>query len=273
LFINGDVILNFAVLGLANVSLSYLGWFKYMFVPSLLLMVIVYFLFILLFGINNKPFEFLPRNQDGEIKTGNSSKLSLNEKKVIVTSSVLIVLWITESLHGFASAYAAGITVIVLFLLRVLTLRDIKVINLSLVLYMTAAFSIGKVFTINGIAGVINEYIFRILPDMQSIFYYFIMALIIMILHFILGSNLTTLSIAIPTLINLPNSDPVMMALLAFSVVNIQYFLPLHNVTILIGAGKGYYSQRETIKMGACMFFIVLLYVPFVLVQWWRIVL
>ena len=272
LFINGDIIMSYAALGFAGTTLSYLGWLKYMFVPSFLLMVVMYFIFNLLFGIKKEQFELLEKKQDDKGIAESSSKLLPNEKKVIVTSAVLIILWITEGLHGIASAHVAGLIVIALFLLRVLSLPDLKVVNFSLMMYLTAAFSIGRVLSANGMAGVINSYVFRLLPDANSIFYYVVMALVIMVLHFILGSVFTTLSIVIPTLISLPGSDPIMMTLLAVSLVNTQCFMPFHHVTLLIGAGKGYYSQKETFKFGICMFFVMMLYIPFVLNQWWRIV-
>ena len=275
LFINGDIVLGNAAVAFAGTSLSYPGWIKYMFVPSFLMVIASYFIFIKLFGIKNEVFEFLPERDlsSPERKSGIPEKLLPNEKKVIVTSALLIVLWLTERLHGISAAHCAGIMVIVLFILGILKFSDLKTVNPSLILFITAAFAIGRVFSVNSVAETVNTRVFQILPDPQSIFYYMALALVVMILHIFIGGVAATMSVVVPTLAGLPGADPVTMALLAFSVINMQFFLPLHHMTILLGAGKGYYSQNETIRTGICFFFVMLIYVPFVLVQWWRIIL
>jgi sodium-dependent dicarboxylate transporter 2/3/5 len=54
--------------------------------------------------------------------------------------------------------------------------------------------------------------------------------------------------------------------------VSTHYLLPIHHVTVMIGAGKGYYSQRETLTFGLVLSLLVpaaaaLLYIP-----WWRVI-
>jgi di/tricarboxylate transporter len=271
LFINGDVVLNYASLGFAGASLSYTGWITYMFVPSLILMILAYLVFKGLFGISRTPFEFTPDREPENKAPEEAAKLSRDEKKVIISSAVLIALWLTESLHGIPAAYSAGIMVILFFILRLLHLRDLKSINPSLILFLTAAFSIGRVLSENGIASAVTGYVFNILPAEESPFFFPVVTIVIMALHFVLGSAVTTLSVVVPALTALTeNYTPAMTALLAFTVINMQYFLPMHHITVMIGAGKGYYSQRETLKTGVCFFFIMIFFVPWVLLPWWR---
>jgi di/tricarboxylate transporter len=273
LFINGDVSLNYAALGFAGVSLSYLEWITYMFVPSFLLMIASYFIIRVLFGITKDKFTVLPVPRNEEKAGYNNSKLSAGEKKVIVTSLLLIALWLTETLHKIPAAYAALAVVVVLFMLRVLHVADLKSVNPSLLLFLTAAFSIGRTLSANGIAAALTGKIFAYLPAPGSMAHFPAIIVMVMLLHLILGSSITTLSVVVPALANdVSAAAPVVTALLSFTLVNMQYFLPIHHVTIMLGAAKGYYSQRETLKMGLCFFFVMIFFMLFVFLPWWRFI-
>jgi di/tricarboxylate transporter len=271
LFINGDVSLNYAALGFAGVSLSYVEWITYMFVPSFLLMIAAYFIIRILFGITNEKFIMLadPQGQQKEAVT----KLSANEKKVIATSLLLIVLWLTEALHKIPAAYAALAMVAVLFMLGILRISDLKSVNPSILLFLTAAFSIGRTLSINGIAAVVTGKIFTLLPAPESMAHFPAISVMVMVLHLLLGSAVTTLSVVIPALANDVDSiTPTIAALLGFTLINMQYFLPIQHVTIMIGAAKGYYSQKETLKTGICFFFVMIFFMLFIFLPWWRFI-
>lgn len=272
LFINGDVSLNYAALGFAGISLSYVEWIAYMFVPSFLLMITAYFIIRVLFGITNDKFILLPPSPN-EDKARYKSKLSAGEKKVIITSLLLIVLWLTEALHKIPAAYAALAVVAVLFALGILHVADLKSVNPSILLFLTAAFSIGRTLSINGIAAVVTGKIFAYLPPPERMVHFPAIIVIIMLLHLLLGSAITTLSVVIPALAaDVHALSPTATALLAFTLINMQYFLPIHHVTIMIGAAKGCYSQKETLKLGICFFFVMIPFILFIFLPWWRFI-
>lgn len=275
LFLSGDVVLNNAALGLAGTSLSFVGWIVMMFVPSAVLTVALYAAFIAVFRIGKEPF---PADTDpasrSEPASARSAALTAPERKAAIVTAAVILLWLAEPLHGVPAAWSAAAAVAALFALRVLRLRDLKELNPSLVLFLTAAFSIGKVLSANGIGGVLNAHLFRLLPPPASALYFTGIAIFGMILHMVLGSSVTTLSIVIPSLVlETQGTVPaVTTALLAYVIVSTHYLLPIHHVTVMIGAGKGYYSQRETLTFGLVLSLLVpaaaaLLYIP-----WWRVI-
>jgi di/tricarboxylate transporter len=215
----------------------------------------------------------LPPAANEETRAENKPGLSTGEKKVIVTSLILIILWLTEPLHKIPAACTALVMVAVLFLLRALRVTDLKSVNPSLLLFLTAAFSIGRTLTANGIASAITGKIFAFLPGPESAAHIPVISATIMVLHLILGSAITTLSVVIPALAADTNVlTPTTTALLALTLINMQYFLPIHHVTIMIGAADGCYSQKETLKLGTCFFFIMIPFILLIFLPWWRFV-
>jgi len=236
-----------------------------------------YFAFVRVFLISKEPFSGPDLSMNKETisdgKDAAGSGLSKDEIKVAVLTTILIALWISEPLHTISAAWCAAAVVAALFAVRILRIKDFGEINLSLILFLTAAFSIGKVLAVNGIAQRMNEQLFRILPDSGSFLFFPVISILVMTLHLILGSCVTTLSLVVPSLVGaLEGTMPaVLAAFIAYSIVNMQYLLPIHQVTIMIGAGKGYYSQKETILFGLVQSAIVLVAISCILGPWWTL--
>lgn len=272
----GDVLLNNAALSLAGADVSYARWAALMFVPSLAVSLLSYLALVRVFRVPSTPFS-RPEATGGaggqpsdmkEAPSGSGPAL------VSVVVAALVLAWVTEPLHGLSAAASAAIAVAVLLAFRALSPRDARVIDPSLLIFLTAAFSIGKTLAANGIAQRVAELVGKALPAASSPWYFLAMAVLLMGLHFVIGSVLTTMSIAIPSLVAAAAGavPPELVGLFAYSVITMQYFLPIHHVTVLIGAGKGYYSQKDTIAFGAAMALIVPLYAALVLVPWWRLI-
>jgi sodium-dependent dicarboxylate transporter 2/3/5 len=278
LFLNGDIVLNNAALGFAGVSLGFAGWIEYMFLPSAAVSLLAYVAFVLLFRVGKEPFASArvpSAPSSGERSAPEGAKaLTRGEIKVAVLTVVVILLWLTEPIHSISAAWSAAIVVVALYAARCLEFKDLKEVNLSLILFLTAAFAIGKVLDANGIAAKLNEHLCRLLPPRGSAFFFPTLALLVMALHLLLGSSITTLSVLIPSLVETTAglAPPIVIALLAYTAVNMQYFFPIHHVTIMIGAGRGYYSQRETLRFGLVLVPIVLLSVSFLLIPWWKLI-
>lgn len=272
----GDVLLNNAALALAGGSVSYLRWAVLMFVPSLAISVISYLALVWVFRVPSTPFKALdvPGASERAARQPNEANPRSRIAVVSVVVAALVAAWVTEPLHGLSAAASAAIAVAVLLAFRALSFRDVRVIDPSLLIFLTAAFSIGKTLAANGIAQRVAELVGRALPAASSPWYFLAMALLVMVLHFVIGSVLTTMSIAIPSLVAATaGAMPAeLVGLFAYSVITMQYFLPIHHVTVLIGAGKGYYTQKDTIAFGAAMAMVVPLYAALILVPWWRLV-
>ncbi len=272
----GDVLLNNAALALAGASVSYARWAALMFVPSLIVSLLSYLALVWVFRVPSTPFNSPEASVEADRAPREAHEARPRSRLTLVSAVVvaLVAAWVTEPLHGIPAAASAAMAVAVLLAFRALTLRDAQAIDPSLLIFLTAAFSIGKTLAANGIAQRVAELVGKALPSASSPWYFLAMAVLLMGLHFVIGSVLTTMSIAIPSLVVAAAGavPPELVGLFAYSVITMQYFLPIHHVTVLIGAGKGYYSQKDTIAFGAAMALVVPLYAALVLVSWWRLI-
>lgn len=94
-----------------------------------------------------------------------------SEKKTLVIMACIILLWLTEPVHSLDAAKVAAIGAAAMFLQRIIGLKDLKTINLSLMLFLTAAFSIGRVLLFSGVAEKIKAQLLLVLPAADSIWF------------------------------------------------------------------------------------------------------
>src|SRR6056297_349749 len=264
MFLNGDVVVNYAAMKFGGINLTYLEWAKYMTLPTILTTLIVLTTYLLIFkkDLNNK-FNFKSKEELSITKDG---------KKAIFITLIIISLWMTESFHGITPGLVALLGTILMFIFRILSIEDFKAVNISLLIFLTAQFSIGKVLTSNGTAQEINVFLIEFFPNSESILYIPFIVLLVMGLHMIFGSLITALAIPIPTLLTVAqgNLSPEFIVLLSAASVCFHFILPFHHVSIMIGFGSGFYNNKQVIKIGLALtivtfFSVILIYVP-----WWN---
>lgn len=268
LFLNGDIILNLAALQFGEVSLGWLEWAKYMLLPSIATTLLMGGGFLLLFREDIRSIKI------NSIKEEKGAAADIKEKAAIVIMGLVILLWMTESIHSVNSAIVALVGTLAMFIFGILEKKDIKSFNISLMIFLTAAFSIGSVMKGSGVADILYARLMTVFPSSFSNLYIMIIIAVVMILHMFLGSSLTTLSVVVPGLIELTKGTlgAIPLVLLAYITVNLHYILPFHHVTIMIGAGNNYYSNRIVAKFGLLMTILVFLVVFGLYLPWWRFI-
>lgn len=265
-FLRGDIILNTALLNVSSLSMSELLWAQWMLVPTLLLCVLGTALFYAVFYKELLPLRQLRRCD----VIGAAAPLS---SPALVISVVTVLLWLTESWTGIPSSYTVMGASAALALCGLLHIRDLRCINLELMLFLTAAFSIGPVMTADGIADRLLDLLLPLLPKTFDICFAVILVVCCMILHMVLGSCVTAISVAIPAVILLGQASmPVYpLAFLAFLAIVGQYVIPLHNVSLMVGQGQGNYSQGEVVRYGSALTALEIVALPVLYLAWWRI--
>lgn len=264
MFLNGDVIINYSAMKFGGINLSYLEWAKYMALPTLVTSAIILISFLLLFRKNlNDKFNFEKEDKLVVTKSG---------KKALLITALVVILWLTETLHGISSANVALLGTLLMFVAQIIKIRDLKVINVSLLIFLTAEFAIGKVLLGSGVAEKLSDSLIGFFPSAESIMYIPFIVFLIMFLHMIMGSLVTAISVLIPTLITLTagNLSTEFIVLLTCASVCFHFILPFHHVSIMIGYGNGYYENRHTIKMGVALSAITVLVVLFIYIPWWK---
>jgi len=267
MLLNGDIIINYSALKFGEITMTYFEWAKKMTLPTLLTTIIIAFVFINIFKKNLKTALY-PTDVEKKLTYEKS------EIRAIIITFLVGILWLTESIHNISAANVALVGVILMFLTRIIGLKDIKVVSLSLLIFLTAEFSIGKVLIGSGIASKISSNLVGLLPATNSCMYLPYIVCLIMVLHLMMGSLVTALSVLIPTLITLTSGhlNSEFIVLLTVVSVGFHFIMPFHHVTIMIGYGNKYYENKHTVKMGIALTIITFLCTFFLYIPWWKII-
>lgn len=266
-FMSGDMLLNYVVVAISKAQINWTQWAVYMSVPSLVTCIVTFLLFILTFRKEITDCSFT--NFD---KKESEKPLTARQKKMLFVCSVIFIGFASQNLHHIGAAYIMLIGVILGFILKVIKTDAVKNINWKLLMFFTGAFSVGGVLNDSGAADIIVNKLTSLTPDGD--FYAKIIFLIVvtLILNFFLGSAVTTSSVVIPTIAQLgilpPNSA--VLTLFVYTVVSIQYILPFHHATVMVGFGEGLYSNKVIIKYGILLTILTFFIVLYVCIPWWR---
>jgi anion transporter len=272
LFINGDIILNYSALQLGGIQMTLQDWMVAMFLPSVLVNIFIYFIFIFIFKdkLNANCFNNVKTN----VSMVKNNEVSNKEISAIIIMIFVVFLWLTESWHRIDPAVSALFGVLAMFAVKILNYKDIKSINVSLMFFLISVFSIGTVLKQSGITTLIFSKISIFIPNNNSSIYLFSIILITMLLHMLVGSALTALSVVIPSLISLNSGivNPVVIVLICYISVNIHYIFPIHHVTIMIGSANHDFNNKLVIKIGLIMTFITIILILCLYIPWWKII-
>ncbi len=268
-FLNGDILLNYSALQFGSVELTWIQWAIYMAPPALIISILMYLLFVFIFRreISSISFEV---QKEGENKKG----LSIKEKQGMAILIVVMLLWMTESLHHINAAMVSIIGVVAMLLVGLLKIKDYKKLNIDLLLFLTAAFAIGGVLNDNGVGEALYQGLMTFAPSEINMLYYSIIIAIIMMVHMTMGSSITTIAIGLPGLISVNSGrvNAVVLTLLVYTVANIHYLLPFHHVTIMLGAGENHFQTDYVIRYGIGLTLLTFFAVLFIELPWWRLV-
>lgn len=291
-FQNGDIVLNasaikFAEEGAPGVieTLSYFKWFEMMSVPTLVTCIVTLGLTYLLFRkeLNSFSGAMISAEEGGTATVKNpdsaekNTKTPMNEKLSILVMLGVIVFWIVSPFVKVVAVepwIAAAVGTALMYALRVLDRKDLKSVNVHLVLFFMAAFNIGKTLGASGISSVLFERLKQILPGTQGTPYLFAAAVLFMILHIVIGSSVATMSVVLPIIIPITTEfgyHPAVITLMIYVCSNIHFLLPFNHAVMMIGIGKKYYPDTYMLKFGICMSLIVLPLLYFVYFRWWEL--
>ena len=205
---------------------------------------------------------------------GKPAPLSTKEKGWLVLIGAVVILWALEDLHGISGTVLVCIGTAAMFPAQLLRPRDIKEVNVPLLLFLTAAFAIGGGLKGCGVADLVFSQFVPLFPDSFSVEYALLALLTTIALHMLLGSNITAMSVVVPGLMSIGAgvAPSVPLLLIIFLGICGHSLLPFHHVLLLMGEGKGHYTGKDLLRHTLP---ITILIVPVVLVLylgWWRII-
>lgn len=277
IFLTGDSVINPLAVVASGVSVSWLGWFKYMGIPSIVASILTCVLILVLF----RPTQEISINKD-EIREKLSSlgKLTSKEKRTIIWLCIAVALWMTDSIHGINIGW---ITLIIAMLMsmpivgEVLTPKAWSEVPMHVLLFLTAAMAIGKVGGVTGMnKWIANTILPSTIPSNIFVLAAFI-GLVAIIIHMLLGSVIAVMGVAIPALLVFTGPmgiNPLATTLFVYTAIAIHYIFPFQHLNMLVGLGEenGMYTQKETIKLGFALIPVIFIVMLIVEISWWKII-
>ncbi|MCY7009210.1 anion permease [Fusobacterium simiae] len=266
---DADIIMNNVAASFSEVPISNKLWVYYMFIPTLITCCLLGILFIYIF--RKELMGIYLKNMKKENKI---TPFSTQQKLAIVVIGMTVLLWATNSIHGINNTLITVISTIILFGIQILHKEDWKSIDITTLIFLTAAFSIGNIMKFCGAADKVFGQLQTIFPSKFSLLYICVMVLITMLLHMILGSNTTTLSVVIPGLMVLCSQVVKSPIIVFISVISVSFhaILPFHSISLMIGVSNNYYPAKYVTKLGLPVTLFVYLVVIGIYIPYWYII-
>ncbi|WP_374019797.1 SLC13 family permease [Paenibacillus thiaminolyticus] len=277
IFLTGDSVINPLAVEASGQSISWLQWFVYMGVPNIISSILTCLLILVLF----KPSSvFIIDKEEIRAKLKSMGKLTQTEIRTIIWLVIAIVLWMTDSIHGIDIGW---ITLIIAMLMsfpiigKVLTPKNWADVPMHVLIFLTAAISIGRVGAVTGMNTWLAD---TILPSTVSS-NIFLLALFItviaIVIHMVLGSVIAVMGIVIPAILIFTEPmglNPIVPTLIVYTAIALHYIFPFHHLNILVGQGEenGMYSQKEVLRLGIPLTVVVFIIILLIEIPWWKMI-
>ena len=270
--LNADIILNTSALSFSGTNMDSAAWFKSMMPPTVIYCALAFVLFCVMYRKDLTGVKISLSSQ--EMATAGNITLTRRQVLLILITGATILLWITKPLHGVSENIVSLISVAALFLAGWLAPKDLDSIDIATLVFLTAANAIGSAMTYSGTAQKLLAGLESIFPDEFSVQYVLMIILVTMLLHFLLGSNTTALSVAIPGLMvicgNTVSSN--VLTLTAYMSLIPHHLLPFHCIGMAIGIGNGYFKPKMVLDVGLPMMFMIVIAILGIYIPWWKII-
>lgn len=268
---DADIIMNKASLGFAGLEMTDGQWIRAMAVPVLLYGILVVALFLVLF---RKSLFGVTLGLKKEGPAPSPGKLTRREWATLGVIGGTVLLWMTGSVHQINATLITAVSTVILFAMKTLKVKDFKAIDVTTLIFLTAAFSIGGVMKDCGAADIVFSQVKGLFPAEYSLLYVVVMISIAMLMHMVLGSNTTTLSVVIPGFMMLCQGmmPPTVIMFIAFLSVAFHSILPFHSVAIMIGVSNNYFPAKFVTKFGIPATLLVFVGILCFFLPWWKFI-
>ncbi|WP_412989036.1 SLC13 family permease [Pediococcus siamensis] len=275
-FLTGDTSLNPLAVADSGVNVSFINYFIYMSVPMIIAALITMGLILVLF----RPTKELHINVPAlKIQQANLGKFSKKEIRTLVWLVIAIALWLTSGVTGIDVGWLTFIVALLMSLPvigGVLTAKSWSGVPVNVLVFLTSAIAIGSVGKVTGMnAWIAKEILPSTLPHNVYLLALMI-TLFAMIIHMFMGSVIAVMGITIPAILAATSHmgiSPLAISLIVFSVVNLHYILPFHNLAVLVGSDPdtgGGYTPKDVMRLGIPLT-LVMFIVAVVQVFWFQV--
>lgn len=270
IFLTGDATISPLAVQSSGVPLGWLGWFKLMGPPSIIVSIITCFMILFLF----KPTQEVHVNKDEmRAKLAAMGPMSGKELRTAFWVTLAIILWMTDTMHGVDIGWVTLFIAMAMsmpLIGEILTPASWNGVPLHVLIFLTAAVAIGRVGGATGMNAWIAQTVLPAAVPADPYILAAFIATVSIVIHMLLGSVIAVMGIIIPAMITFTSQmgiTPLVPALLAYSAVAFHYVLPFQHLNMLVGQGEdnGMYTQKETIRLGIP--FIIVIYIMTVVIE------
>ncbi len=260
-------------------TISYSQWFIWG-VPFA--MVISLFSFFIIKGIlwpkgESREIENVP-NEDKRIV---KQPLNRIEKKTIILLSLLIVGWVTESLHGYDIAFITMVGAVLSMMPNygiISWKQGMKSVSWNLIVFVAAATALGKVLVDTGVVKWIEKEMLRVLHlfiDAPEWLLVLIILTVTVSSHLYITSHTTRAIVFIPSLLLFSETIGVNPSTVVFlSLIGMNYCLtfPVSSKALLLfyEEGKISYDARSLLKISAILMPLYILMMMLFYFTYWQ---
>ena len=264
-FLRGDYALNGVIPDIAGIPLGEGEWSLYIALPTLVFALLCAGLALLVFRRELRG-AFPPER--AEISR---EALTPAERRNALAVLLTVVVWATEEFHGISGLWVVCAGTALMFPLGMLGRKDFRAINWKLLVFLSAAFSIGPVLRSTGVTDRVFAPLGALVPQVSGLFLALAVAACCMALHLVLGSNATTVSVCIAGFQAClgDRMDPLLLALTIGVAVCGHYVFPFNNAQIMVGEGRDF-AARHVVRYGVPLTALALLAVACLYYPWWR---
>lgn len=245
---DADMIMNHVAAGFSEIPISNGMWMSCMLIPTVVCCILVCILFAVVFHKEMSGYKLEVKKEDGQTAAGFSGK----QKAAMLIIGLTVLLWMTHGIHGLNNTLITVAATALLFGIGILHREDLKTIDITTLIFLTAAFAIGGVMKECGAADKVFGQLTGIFPEHFSVGYLMLMVLVSMALHMMLGSNTTTLSVVVPGMMILCRTTVSSPVIVFTAIVSVSFhaILPFHSVSMMIGASNGYFPSKYVTRFG-----------------------
>ncbi|MBM7552655.1 SLC13 family permease [Thalassobacillus pellis] len=259
-------------------GIDYVTWLIY-FVPP----IVVYILLLWLVFIYVLPPEAIDRKRmlklldEHLIELG---KLSISEKKMMIIMSMVLILWATQTIHGF-SIPLIGLLGASLTVLPGIGIWEWKLarksIDWDMMLFFSSTLMVSGMLIQTGTIAWIADLVIRTISTRSEFVMIVILVLCTAILRMIFVNILGYLTIMLPLAISigegLQNFSPLIVAMAVFLAGIPGFFLITQSPVHLISFSYGYFTERQLLKIGVPSSLLWLMLIIGAVLFYWRFVL
>ncbi|UOQ92392.1 anion permease [Halobacillus shinanisalinarum] len=250
-----STIYTFGLFSSISTNLNYLTWILYFAPPILVFIILLWLIFLHYFPPENIDKQHLL--QLLEERLAELGRLSLAEKKVITIMGLTLILWATQTLHGFSIPLVGLLGAVLTIFPRIGVWKweqAKKSINWDMMLFFASTLMVSGMLIKTGTIEWIADFLVYSVSSQSAILVLLILVLCTALIRIIFVNILGFLTIMIPLSINIGESltgfSPLVVAMAVFLTGIPGFFLITQSPVHLISYSYGYFTDRDLLKVG-----------------------